>query len=181
MVCFDSIHFNSARSQISSFQGDRISRASIAFASSLSGPWNRSALGSQRTGFPVRREMAPMWQTTAEPWPISTSQIGRLRVRTPSRKLPMWLVETESRSAASRSGSSISRRSLAPIRPRLTKSQPRSPRNRVGLLPKRGRACAPGEGRLPLRSFGTESPGFVATEVRVSDAHAARLEIVRDP
>ena len=38
--------------------------------------------------------MTPRWQTLTERWPISGSQIGGLRERTQSKKLPMWLLLT---------------------------------------------------------------------------------------
>ena len=52
--------------QTSSFQGDRISRESMALPFSARGPTKCWATGSQLSGMPSRSAIAPMWQTETE-------------------------------------------------------------------------------------------------------------------
>ena len=59
-----------------------------------SSPTNFSSSGSQRSSRRRFRAMLSRWQTDTERWPTSTSQMGVSRLRTQSRKLPMWSSET---------------------------------------------------------------------------------------
>src|SRR5690242_13211833 len=67
--------------------GARIGLATIFCASSS--PTNCCFCGSHCSLRPSLIDVLPRWHIEAERWPISASQIGALRVRTHSKKLPM--------------------------------------------------------------------------------------------
>src|SRR5207248_1068875 len=66
--------------------GPRYGFCTMAICSAL--PLTRTSFaGSHCTRRPVRRAMLPKWQTVAERWPISTSQIGQRPARIDSSQL----------------------------------------------------------------------------------------------